>query len=106
MVIRKMPNRYWPKNANPIKRPMATKHAIRAVFNRSSTDSRAVMAMKAGTAAIGSTMTNKVLKANRAYSGSLIARASLLRRRLITRGRLAATGRLEDQGEVSAQAER
>ena len=45
-----------------------TTQATRAVRTRCATESRAVMAMKAGTAAIGSTMTKSELNANTAYS--------------------------------------
>src|SRR5512134_2525514 len=48
--------------------PTATRQAVRAIRSRWPSISRAVMAKKAGTVAMGSTMTKSELKASAAYS--------------------------------------
>src|SRR5512146_1535614 len=61
-------NSDWPTRANPIKIPIITTQAVRAIRSRWFRVSLAVMARKAGTVAMGSTITKSELKASAAYS--------------------------------------
>src|SRR5262245_56731774 len=59
---------HLPESAKSIKTPAATRHANRAIRNCAAGGSFGVIAINAGTTAIGSTTTNSELNASRAYS--------------------------------------
>src|SRR6266446_312060 len=72
---------HFPARAKSINTPAATRHANRAIRNWAAGGSFEVMAMKAGTTAIGSTITNSELTASRMYSVRLMAQLWSLGRR-------------------------
>ena len=59
---------HWPDRANRMRTPAATRQARRAMRSRDDTESRGVMAINAGIVAIGSTITNSELSANKQYA--------------------------------------
>ena len=58
----------WLTSANPARMPTTTKHAVRAMRSRCSRLSLAVMVRKAGTVAMGSTITKGEPNASTAFS--------------------------------------
>src|SRR5215208_5333596 len=71
-VIPRRLNSDCPTRAKPASTPTMTMQATFAIRSRSVMDERAVIATKAGTVAMGSTMTKSELKANSAYSVSVM----------------------------------
>src|SRR5689334_2912645 len=61
-------NNHWPASAKPPKIAKATRQATRAMRSRWMSVQREVIARKAGTVAMGSTMTKRELKASTPYS--------------------------------------
>src|SRR5215831_2731569 len=72
-VIPKRLNNVCPTSAKLVRSPTITRQATRAIRSRCATVSRDVIATKAGTAATGSTITKRELKANNAYSVNVIS---------------------------------
>src|SRR3954470_7505653 len=71
-VIQRRLNRDCPTTAKPASTPTMTRQATFAMRSRSLIEERAVIATKAGTVAIGSTITKRELNANSAYSLSVM----------------------------------
>src|SRR4030095_8416025 len=67
-VIPSRENNHRPARANPLRIRTATRQAVRAIRNRWGSVYRDVMARKAGTVAMGSTITKRELNASTPYS--------------------------------------